>query len=239
MQQIINVIKEQLSDHIYYQTKYGILLQGNCLKILPKLNLQFDVVITDPPYGINITPQRKNSKFKNTYIQNDDSIKIIKQFLEIISNFTNTIYMFTSWKELGNIQPIFEKYFTYKNCLVWDKQWFGIGNNWRPTHEFILYGTKDWNGKILSNNKSNILKYKRLSSNKLTHIAEKPVSLLKDIIAQHKGIVLDPFIGSGSTAIACEELQRYWIGIEITPAYCKVAKQRLKLYKNNLFDIAK
>ena len=46
-------------------------------------------------------------------------------------------------------------------------------------------------------------------------------------------IVLDPFIGSGTTAVVCERLNRRWIGIEINPEYCEIAKQRIQDYLNN------
>lgn len=63
------------------------------------------------------------------------------------------------------------------------------------------------------------------------HDAQKPVSLIVDLIkhfSKEGDIILDPFLGSGTTAIAAKQLNRNYIGIEISPEYCKIAEQRLK-----------
>ena len=129
----------------------------------------------------------------------------------------------------------FEKYFDFKNCIVWDKMWFGMGNNWRYNFELIMYGVKGWNGKIPSNNKSNVLRHRRISAQKLRHIAEKPIPLLEEIMEEHEGIVLDPFMGSGAVAEAAEKKHRKWVGIEIEEQYCKDIVERLNGITNTLF----
>ena len=67
-----------------------------------------------------------------------------------------------------------------------------------------------------------------------THPTEKPVKLFVWIInkfTEKNELVLDPFMGSGTTAVACEQLQRKWIGIEISEAYCSIIKNRLSKWK--------
>ena len=62
------------------------------------------------------------------------------------------------------------------------------------------------------------------------HPTEKPINLFGHFIELHsqKGeVILDPFLGSGTTAVACERLGRNWIGIEIDPEYCKIAEKRV------------
>ena len=62
------------------------------------------------------------------------------------------------------------------------------------------------------------------------HPTEKPLSVfegLVEVLSNEGCLVLDPFLGSGTTAVACEKLNRRWIGIEINPEYCEIAKQRL------------
>ena len=212
---------------------YARLIKGDCLAEMDKLiaeGVQVDAIITDPPYGIDLTPQRKTSAFKGTKVLNDKGIDIIKPFLERASKLTDRIYMFASWKELGNIQPIFEEFFTYKNCIVWDKMWFGMGGNWRPNHEFILYGIpkqgKD-SGTIPSNSKENILRHRRVTPTKLVHSCEKPVPLIEEIIEQCGEIILDPFMGSGSTGVAAKNTNRKFIGIELDEKYFEIAKERI------------
>lgn len=87
---------------------------GDCLEVMDKLikdGVKVDAIVTDPPYGIDLTPQWKSGKFKNTKVINDRNIEIIPLFLEKAKKLTDRIYMFVSWKQLGNIQPIFEKKF--------------------------------------------------------------------------------------------------------------------------------
>jgi len=216
------------SEYHYFHTDLGVLLHGDCIEVMKTFpENSIDTIITDPPYGINISAQRKSSKFYKTRITNDANISIIKNFLPIAAKLARTIYMFVSWRNLGYIQPIFERYFEYKNCLVWDKMWFGIGNNWRPNHEFIMYGVRGWNGVIPANNKGNILRHRRVSPHELRHISEKPLSLLKELISQQGEPILDPFLGSGKTVIACELLNKQWIGIEIQEEFCEIAKERI------------
>ena len=72
---------------------------------------------------------------------------------------------------------------------------------------------------------------------KAGHITPKPVQLIKNILlhsSNEKNLVLDPFIGSGATAVACERLNRRWIGIEISEKYCEIAKERILREKENL-----
>ena len=210
------------------------LYNGDCLEVMDKLiseGVKVDAIITDPPYGIDLTPQRTSGKFKNTKVINDRSIEIIPLFLEKAKKLTDRIYMFVSWKQLGNIQPIFENNFNYKNCLVWDKMWFGMGGNWRPNHEFIMYGIskdKKDSGTIPSNSKENILRCRRVSPQKLKHSCEKPVKLLEEIIEQNGELILDPFMGSGSTGVACKNTNRNFIGIELDENYFKIAKERIE-----------
>jgi DNA modification methylase len=66
---------------------------------------------------------------------------------------------------------------------------------------------------------------------KFLHKAEKPLELIMKLVhcsSNEEDVVLDPFLGSGTTAVACEKLRRRWIGIEIEEEFCKVAKKRLE-----------
>ena len=82
-----------------------------------------------------------------------------------------------------------------------------------------------------SKNKSNILTYRRLSPQKLTHSCEKPIPLLEDLIVElsnEKDVILDSFMGSGSTCVACKNTNRRYIGIELDDKYFDIACDRLK-----------
>ena len=139
-------------------------------------------------------------------------------------------YVFCNWQNYDVFKQEFQKKFTIKNCVVWNKDWLGMGNNWRPNHEFIIVIT---NGKFKtkSNNKTNILTHRRVSPQKLTHSCEKPISLLEEIILEscNEGdVILDTSMGSGTTAIACINTNRNYIGFELDKHYCEIANERIQ-----------
>ena len=119
-----------------------------------------------------------------------------------------------------------------KNVLVWNKDWFGMGNNYRPNYELILLLCKT-NVKTKSKNKSNILTYRRIAPQKMKHSCEKPILLLEDLItelSEENDTVLDCFMGSGSTGEACLKNNRNFIGIELDENYYNIAYNRINGY---------
>ncbi len=88
--------------------------------------------------------------------------------------------------------------------------------------------------KTKSNNLSNILKFRRVAPAKLHHSCEKPVTLLELLIeesVEEKSIVIDPFMGSGSTGVACVNTNRNFIGMELEEKYFNIAKERIEQAK--------
>ena len=213
------------------------LYKGDCLEVMDKLikeGIKVDMVLTDPPYGINLTPQRVSGKFKGTKVINDDTLEWLPKAVDKIYELTkNVAVVFCSWQFIDVFKIAFEKKFIVKNILVWNKDWFGMGNNYRPNYELILLLCKT-NVKTKSKNKSNILTYRRISPQKMLHSCEKPVPLLTDLILEltdENNIILDCFMGSGSTGEACMSTNRNFIGIELDEHYFDIAKDRLENIK--------
>lgn len=212
---------------------------GDCFNLIKLIDDDsINCIITDPPYGINLTPQRNNSKFKNTKIINDDNLDWLPQYCKelyrVLKNNT-CCYIFCNWQKYDIFKQQLEKYFEIKNCIVWDKDWLGMGNNWRPNHEFIILATKG-KFKTKSNNKTNILKHRRLSSKKMLHSCEKPVSLIEELITEstnEKDLILDTFLGSGSTIEACIKQNRNYIGFELDENLYNIINNRI----NNIKEI--
>ena len=207
------------------------LYNGDCLEIIKSIqDSSIDLVITDPPYGIDLTPQRDNGKFKNTKVINDDNLDWLDSFVnEVYRVSKNAVCVFCGWQKIDIFKQAFEKKFILKNILVWNKDWFGIGNNYRPNYELCLLCCKT-NIKTHSNNKSNILTYRRVAPTKLLHSCEKPVGLIRDLIeelSEKNNIIFDPFMGSGSTGVACINTGRSFIGIELDPGYFAIAEERI------------
>ena len=210
---------------------------NDCFKIMENMinkNIKVDMILTDPPYGIDLTPQRTTSKFKNTKVKNDDSLEWLPKFVDYTYELTKNIaVVFCGWQNVDKFKMAFEKKFVIKNILVWNKDWFGMGNNYRPNYELILLMCKT-NLKTKSKNKSNILTYRRLSPQKLTHSCEKPVPLLEDLIFEltdEGNVILDCFMGTGSTGVACMNTNRHFIGIELDENYFNIAKERLEKFQ--------
>ena len=122
--------------------------------------------------------------------------------------------------------------------VVWDKGPMGMGHHYRRSYETVLVATipgapVKWYAK--SKDIENIIRpgqygiRKIIPSNK-QHPTEKPVELPEFFTLLHSQkneIVLDPFVGHGSTLVAAKQLGRKFIGIEISEKYCKIAKDRL------------
>ena len=208
------------------------LLNGDCLELMKDIpDGSIDLILTDPPYGINLTPQRESGKFKNTKVINDDTLLWLPNIVrELYRVSKNVVLVFCSWQNIDKFKIEFEKHFTIKNVLVWDKDWFGMGNNYRPNYELCLLCCKT-NVITKSKNKSNILKYRRIAPQKLLHSCEKPIALLEDLITELSNVgdkVLDCFMGSGSTGVACVNTNRRFIGIELDSNYFDIAKNRIE-----------
>ena len=214
------------------------LFKGDCLEVMGKLierGVKVDMVLTDPPYGINLMPQRKGSKYKGEKILNDNSLEWLPKFSEQIYQLTkNVAVVFCSWQQIDVFKSELQKKFTIKNILVWNKKWIGLGGNYRPNYELIILACKK-NIKTKSKNKSNILEYRKLSPSKTRHSCEKPIDLLEDLLVEltNEGdLILDCFMGSGSTGVACMNTNRKFIGIELDDNYFEIAKKRIEEHGN-------
>lgn len=220
----------------------------DCLKILSGIrNETVDLILTDPPYNIS-KYSTGNINFSNRKAINNDLAEWDEQELDIKSlsdEFTRiikpsgNIFIFTSYNLLGkwheNLDPLFDTF----QFVVWHKT--------NPTPKFLKAGFLNsceliicmWNkGHTWNFKKQNemhnfiespiCMRPERL--NKPFHPTQKPVGILKHIIeiATNEGdLVLDPFMGVGSTGVASLELNRRFLGIEIDPTYFNGAKERL------------
>ena len=210
------------------------LYNGDCLEIMDRLKeegVKVDCILTDPPYGVNLTPQRESSKFKNTKVINDNNLDWLPKFSEQIYSLTKNIaVVFCGWQHIDKFKIELERKFTIKNILVWNKDWIGMGYNYRPNYELIILACKK-NIVTKSRNKSNILTYRKIAPQKLQHSCEKPILLLQDLITEltnENDVVLDCFIGSGSTGVACMNTNRKFIGIELDKNYFNIASKRIE-----------
>lgn len=198
-----------------------------------------DMVFTDPPYssgGFQETGKRSgsigarnNKKILSDTLSTRGYKKLIAEVLENVQ-CSITIFIFCDWKMwIENFDIIERAGYVVRNMLVWDKKTMGMGMPFRNQHELIIFGSKQ-GGKIGNGNTPNVLSIGRELKN--GHPNQKPVELIQTIITQIDvdSCVYDPFGGSGSTLIACEQLKRRCYMMELDPHYCGVILDRWANY---------
>lgn len=212
------------------------LYQGDCLTEINKIqDNSVACLIIDPPYGIDYQSNYKLAKHDKIIQDTEEVFDLLDKSFTYVSKKLlddSHIYVFTSWKVYDKIKPIVEKHFEIKNCLIWNKNNWSMGDlqgNYAEKYEMIIFATKG-NRPIISDKRPvNVLDFARTTN--LNHPTEKPIELLKELIKNSTvegEIVLDYFAGSGSTLIASKELRRKWIGIELEENYVNVIKGRLR-----------
>ncbi len=197
---------------------------GDCREILPTLG-KVDAVVTDPPYGIGLNTD--NSRFsggtkgniakRGNGIGSAAGIAITNDDKPFDPSFLTAIggeQIIWGWNNYSNMLP-------RGACLVWIKRnddafgsflsdaelaWFSRGHG--------VYCRRD-----LSNN---------AIANERAHPTQKPVGLMEWCIRKTKGLIIDPFMGSGTTGVAAVRLGRKFIGIEIEPKYFDIACKRIQ-----------
>ena len=202
------------------------IIEGDSLEILKKFpDESIDLVLTDPPYGTK-TNQRGDSFMIGEF---SNILPLVLPEIYRVLKPNGAFYCFTSWTQMSEWLLRFQQYFKLQNLLIWDKKRHSgcySPSSWQFTWEGIFFGIKG---------KRKIRKYQKdvlISEEKGKRIAmQKPVDIVKKLIeaSSDEGmVILDPFLGSGTTAVACKQLKRNFIGIEISPEYCKIANERLR-----------
>jgi len=215
-----------------------------------------DMVFTDPPYGVSYEAgledkasrakahrptTRVNTQIANDTIADDEGLYIFlfEAFSRLVENCKHGIYVcfannratpfLRAWKDSGIHNA---------STIVWVKDRLVMGRgHYHYQYEPILYGWKEKNtGKWMGDRKqSNVWNLKRPGINDL-HPTMKPVELINKALVNSSGsedIVLDTFLGSGSTLIACEKTNRICYGMELDPKYIDVIIKRYEDYTNN------
>ena len=223
IQQNQKKLVKELKDYLYYEEENPSLkiYCGDCLEILPLLP-RVDLVVTDPPYGVGV--EYENGTVDNDSLLTDVVIPTMHKCLMktermIVTPGTRCAWLYPRPDEMG--------------CF-----YFPAGNGfsrWGFTcFQPILYYGKD----PYPTHKTPNSRQWTAPSEKCDHPCPKPIKMMSWLIQKgslDKEHILDPFIGSGTTLVACKELNRNGIGIEISEKYCAIAKQRLKATTKSLF----
>lgn len=201
------------------------IIQGDCLEVMKNMadGGGVDCVITDPPYGIN-----NNCDYTRFSGGSSES----KSYYRGITNDNKPF----------DPRPFLK----YKKVIIWGYQYFSqklpIGTIlvWKKKRDSQLGSVlsdcelawqKGGKGVFLFNHVWNGFDRQTETGIKRVHPTQKPVALMEwcvKRISKEGDTVFDPFMGSGATGIACQRLGRNFIGIEIDPEYCEIARRRIK-----------
>lgn len=225
------------------------LVCGDCrnFELVKKLigSQKIKLILTDPPYGVSYVENKKGlcQIKKDLIIENDniasehnyktftrDWLNAAKQYLAI----KNSCYIFNSDRMIFALKEAMETCgFRLAQILIWIKNNQVIGRrDYLARHELIAYG---WYGthKFYKSKDKSVLFYPKPNSSPL-HPTTKPLGLIRRLILNSSKIgdvIYDPFGGSGSTLIACQQTRRRCLTIEIEPDYCKTIIDRYKRMK--------
>lgn len=198
------------------------------------------LILTDMPYGVGYVENKadfnqlsKSKVIANDHEQSEDEYRrFTKGWLELVKPYLadkNSYYLFNSDKMIFAMREgIKDAGFKFSQLLVWIKNHAVLGRlNYLPQHELIAYG---WFGKhaFMKSQDKSVLFCPKPNKSPL-HPTMKPLSLIRNLILNSSKTdewVYDPFGGSGTTLISCEQTKRKCLMIELDPEYCEVIIKR-------------
>jgi len=223
------------------------LINGDCLEVMDRLieeGVKVDAIITDPPYNIakknNFYTMGRHGIDFGEWDKNFDLYSWIDKGVKLL-NKNGSVVIFNDWKNIGNIARYAEnKGLTIKDMVRWEK------NNPMPRNRDRRYIT-DFEVAVWLTNKNAKWTFNRQDENyqrakyncAITpkneksygmHTTQKPLKLMMDILKVHTNkndVIFDPFMGSGTTGLACKKLNRSFIGIELDEKYFNIAVNRI------------
>jgi DNA modification methylase len=187
-----------------------------------------DLVNTDPPYGVNYQSNMRTKSEKFDVIKNDDKILDITPIIDKFSK--GWVFIWTTWKVIDKWLDNTKSFGFPTNMVVWHKGGGGIGDlkkTFSTDYEMALVFNRG--AELCGKRIGSVWKLKKDKAIKYKHPTQKPVELsveAMDKTTNPKSIIMDLFLGSGSSLIACEKMDRICYGMELDPKYCDVIVKR-------------
>ena len=230
----------------------GVVYNEDALVIMGAINdLSVDMVLSDPPYGVDFQSNMPQEGYEKPKIANDkweDTENLLRRFFKQSSRVLSEGGVLISFCAGGGPRPLLPKIWgmlsetpglEVENCLVWDRLDIGLGWRYRPQWEGILVAVKGdkrraWNG---ATNQSNVLRYPRIIPKAGEHPTPKPPDLICRLLLDNSNegdLILDPFCGGGAVPFVCEREKRRWIACDMEPRYAEMTRARLRKERNQL-----
>ena len=226
--------------------EYDYIECGDCLELLKSIpDNSIDLIVTDPPYLIENTKaggksklaksiQVMNDEIENNHLTDGFNIDILDEMVRVMKNIN--LYIWCNHKQI----PMYIDYFVNKlkcsfDILIWNKTNAMplFNNKYLTDKEYCLYFRKGGYCNPNSYEEAKTVYYQPINSKdkkQYGHPTIKPLNIITNLIlnSSHEGdIVLDPFMGSGTTPVAFVETNRHYIGFEIDENYYNIACKRL------------
>lgn len=230
-----------------------IIKQSDCLQFLRSLpDNSIDVLTTDPAYsGMNNKLRLGKGRIVGKYNdKGQENAKWFSEFSDTPENYhaflaeckrvlkpTAHLYIMFDSFSLLTLGPIVREYFDVKNLITWDKVNLGMGHYYRRRHELIMFATNGNNRHVNSRSFPDVWRLKRIHNAK--YPTQKPVELFDIMLsasAKPGYIICDPFLGSGSAAIAALKAGCDFVGSDISPESTELSKNRIKEYVEKGID---
>lgn len=190
---------------------------GDCRDVFDEVEGSYDSIVSDPPYGMSFQSNHRSVKHKK--IANDGTVDLLVWTTLLPVNHSS--YIFCRWDNLADVPKP-------KSHLIWLKNGMSMGDlkheHARMTESILFYPGK--NHEWVNGRPSDVIQAAR-TGNKL-HPTQKPLDLMERIVEWTSGVVFDPFMGSGATAVACQRLGRDFIGSELDPDYFETVCKRVR-----------
>jgi len=201
----------------YYQDKWVTIYHGDCREVLPELaEKSVDLVLTDPPYGV------EKAKWDDTFLNSTYWLPIRESMKD-----DSSILVFTGLKGLPQKLYLLASCFEYQWVLSWYKSnAMQFGKTGFTKGDLIFWFSKG-SRTIATKENDVIVTPMGMPEDFLGHPTAKPQRLISNLIGRfNSAIILDPFLGSGTTCYCAKKLLRKSIGIEIEERYCEIAARR-------------
>ena len=190
------------------------LIKGDAMEFVSDLG-EFDYLITDPPYPTGTSNSMTGQSVTHTRLMIDSMFQsfFMELFRKIRKSDNFRCWIFTDWRQVSFLSSCLRlEGYDKQSCIVWDKGRGTLSKNYHPCYEQILYASKvTHDAGYLGRD---LIRMER-PKNRI-HTYQKPVDLIVEICKKFPpGRCVDPFSGSGSTLLACEQMGWDSVGIDI------------------------